>query len=69
MRTLAVSGRLKLKLRDPACHLALLARNRGLLRDKITPANASGEGPARVYLISDRPMTEEEWERAFVRPG
>ena len=47
----------------------LLARNRGCLRDKIAPANASGEGPARVYLISARPMTEEEWERAFVRPG
>jgi hypothetical protein len=25
--------------------------------------------PRAVYLISDRPMTEEDWVRAHVRPG
>ena len=60
------AGRLKLKLRDPVRYLKLLARNRGLLRDKLAPTKASGEGPARVYVISDRPMSDEEWERAFL---
>jgi hypothetical protein len=72
MRTLAgleydQDGRLKLKMRDPVRYLKLLARNRGLLRDKRAPTNASGEGPARVYVISDRPMSEGELERACVR--
>ena len=60
-------GRLKLKLRDPVRYLKLLARNRGLLRDKTSPINASGEGPTRVFVISDRPMTDEELERAAAR--
>jgi hypothetical protein len=73
MRTLAVfeydqSGRLKLKLHDPVRYLKLLARNRGLLRDKIAPTNASGDDPARVFVVSDRPMSDEEFERVFVRP-
>jgi hypothetical protein len=73
MRTLAVlendqSGRLKVALRDPVRYLELLARNRGLLRDKTAPTTANGEGPARVYVIADRPITDEELERAYVRP-
>lgn len=61
------SGGFKLKLRDPVRYLKLLARNRGLLRDKILPTNAGDEGPARV-VISDRPMSDEEFARACVRP-
>ena len=34
-----------------------------------TSAAPSAEGPAQVYVVvSDRPMTTEEWERACVRP-
>ena len=62
------SGGFKLKLRDPVRYLQLLARNRGLLRDKAASANASGEGLARVYVISDRPLSDEEFERTCVRP-
>jgi hypothetical protein len=74
LRTLAVleydqSGQLKLKLRDAVRYLELLARNRGLLRGKTAPTKASGEGSARVYIVSDKPMSEEEWVRAYVRPG
>ena len=73
-RTLAVlendqSERLKLELRDPIPALKLLAKNRGLLRHKLPPINAGGEGPARVYLVSDKPMSEEEWKGLFVREG
>ena len=69
-RTLAVlendqSGRLKVALRDPISALKLLAKNRGLLRHKLPPINAGGEGPARVFVTSDRPMTDEELERAY----
>ena len=42
------SGRLKVALRDPVRYLKLLACNRGLLCGKVTPTDASGEGPARV---------------------
>jgi hypothetical protein len=71
MRTLAgletdQGGGFKLKLRDPVRYLKLLARNRGLLRDKVAATNANGEGPARVFLISDRPISDEEL-RAYVR--
>ena len=62
------SGGFKLKLRDPVRYLKLLARNRGLLRDKMAPTNATDDGRARVFLISDRPMSDEELERACVRP-
>ena len=70
MRTLAVlendqSGRLTLKLRDSVRYLELLARNRGLLRDKVALTEPSAEGSTRVFVISDRPMTDEELERAY----
>jgi hypothetical protein len=73
MRTLAVlendqSGKLKVALRDPVRYLELLARNRGLLSDRVASTTAIGEGSARVYVISDRPMSESEWEAAHVRP-
>ena len=29
--------------------------------------NASGDDPARVFVVSDRPMTDEEFERVCVR--
>ena len=72
-RTLAVlendqSGRLKVALRDPISALKLLAKNRGLLRHKLPPINAGGEGPTRVLVISDRPMSDEELERVCTRP-
>ena len=72
MRTLAVlendpNGRLRLKLRDPVRYLKLLARNRGLLRDKLASTDSSAERPARVYVIADRPMSDEELQRAYVR--
>ena len=72
-RTLAVleydhSGGLKLKLRDPVRYLELLARNRGLLRDKVASINASGAYPTRVCVISDHSMSDEELERVCTRP-
>ena len=73
IRTLAVfeydrSGRLKLRTRDPISALKLLAKNRGLLRHKVTLTDGSREAPAKVYVISDRSMSDEEWMRACVRP-
>jgi hypothetical protein len=56
-------GRFKLRMRDPIPALKLLAKNRGFLRDKFAPINDSGEVPTRVFLISDRPMSDEEMER------
>jgi hypothetical protein len=74
MRTLAAlendqSGRLKLKLRDPVRHLELLARISGLLRNKVALTDSSAERAAQVYVVSDKPHTEDEWAAAFVRPG
>ena len=34
----------------------------GLWREKVAQTDPSGEKPPR-YIISDRPMTEEEWIR------
>jgi hypothetical protein len=73
LRTLAVferdqNGGFKLKLRDPVRYLKLLARNRGLMRDKCAPIYGGGEGPTRVFVVSDRPMSDEEFERACMRP-
>ena len=62
-------GRLKLRLRDPMPALELLARNRGLLVDKMALTDPTGEAPARLYVISDRPMSEDEWQKLCVKPG
>ena len=43
--------------------LELLARNRGLLVDKMAMTDPSGEAPARLYVIADRPISDEELER------
>ena len=38
------------------------AKVTGLWREKVAQTDLSGENPPR-YIISDRPMTEEEWIR------
>jgi hypothetical protein len=53
----------KIKIRDPVSALEKLMRHRGLLRDKVALTDPSGEKPAAHYVISERPMSEEEWER------
>jgi hypothetical protein len=55
----------KLKIRDPVNALDKLMRHRGLMRDKVALTDPSGEGPARHdhYLISEHPLSQEEWER------
>jgi phage terminase small subunit len=40
------------------------AKLAGLWREKIAQTDPSGENAPR-YIISDRPMTEEEWEREW----
>ena len=62
-------GRFKLKLRDPMPALELLARNRGLLLDKTAITDPTGEAPARLYVISDKPVSEDEWVKLCVKPG
>jgi len=54
-------GMLKLKLRDPVRYLELLARNRGLLRDKVALTDASGG--AANDLINRRLM----WQLPIIR--
>jgi hypothetical protein len=58
MRTIAEfsfteSGRPRLKMRDPAKYLEMLARHRGLLRDEISLTGGGGLGPAvmRVEFV------------------
>jgi hypothetical protein len=38
------------------------AKLAGLWREKVAQTDPSGENAPR-YIISDRPLTEEEWER------
>jgi hypothetical protein len=47
---------------SPLAAMTLGARLQGLLRDKVALTDPSGERPAH-YIISERPLTEEEWER------
>lgn len=58
----------KLKLRDPVNALDKLMRHRGLMRDKVALTDPSGEKPA-TYLISEKPMSAEDWERERASPG
>ena len=51
----------QLKLRDPVNALEKLMRSRGLMRDKIALTDPSGEKPPH-YIISEKPMSEAEWE-------
>jgi len=52
----------KLKVHKPIEALDKLMRHRGLMRDKVALTDPSGERPAH-YVISDRPLSDEEWER------
>ena len=60
-------GRPKIKIHDPKGYLELLARHRGLLRDKLALTDPSGTNPA-YYVLADRPMTEAEWEAQRAAP-
>jgi hypothetical protein len=53
----------KLKLRDPVNALDKLMRHRGLMRDKVALTDPTGNNPASLYLISEKPMSEEDWEK------
>lgn len=61
-------GRLKVRLRDPMPALELLARNRGLLVDKLALTDPSGEAAARMYVVTDQPLSEDEWLAKFGKP-
>lgn len=52
----------ELEVRDPVNALDKLMRHRGLMRDKVALTDPSGNNPASVYLISEKPMSETEWE-------
>jgi hypothetical protein len=58
----------KLKLHKPTEALDKLMRHRGLMRDKVALTDPSGEAPAH-YVISERPMSEDEWERNRAAPA
>jgi hypothetical protein len=46
--------------------ITVKAKLAGLWRDKVAVTDPSGEKAPR-YIISDRPMTEEEWARERCR--
>jgi hypothetical protein len=48
--------------------ITVKAKLAGLWRDKVAVTDPSGERAPR-YIISDHPMTEEEWERERASPG
>lgn len=58
----------KLKIHKPIDALDKLMRHRGLMRDKLALTDPSGEKPAQ-YIISERPLTDEEWERQRAGAG
>ena len=58
----------KIVLRNPLDALDKLMRHRGLLKDRIADGGTN-IAAAQVYLIADRPMTEEEWERQRAGAG
>lgn len=57
----------KITVHDPRDALDKLMRHRGLLKDRESTGPAITAG--QVYLIADRPMTEEEWERQRAGAG
>lgn len=57
------------ELRDPVNALDKLMRHRGLMRDKVALTDPSGDHPASVYLISEKPMSEAEWEQERAGAG
>ena len=58
----------KLKIHKPIEALDKLMRHRGLMRDKVALTDPSGENPAH-YVISERPMSEEDWEKSRAVPA
>jgi hypothetical protein len=54
------------KLADDEAAITAKAKLAGLWRDKVAVTDPSGEGAPR-YIISDHPMTEEEWARERCR--
>lgn len=61
--TLRKVRKIKLKPYDPAPIFGLMARIGGWEQPKkIAPTNPAGDGPAH-YIISEVPLTEDEWER------
>lgn len=58
----------KLKVHKPLEALDKLMRHRGLMRDKVALTDPSGEAPAH-YVISERPLSPEEWERDRAAPA
>jgi len=53
---------------DPRDALDKLMRHRGLLKDKLALTDPTGEAPARLYIIAERPMSEDEWEKRHAPP-
>jgi hypothetical protein len=51
----------EIEVHGPDTYLDKLMRHRGLLKDRVE--GGTNIAAAQVYLIADRPMTEEEWER------
>jgi hypothetical protein len=59
----------ELEIRDPVNALDKLMRHRGLMRDKVALTDPSGNNPASLYLISEKPMSEADWEKQRAGPG
>jgi phage terminase small subunit len=56
---------LAMSLEEPSAAnqcIQTMAKLTGLWRDKVALTDPSGNSPASVYVISERPMTEAEWE-------
>jgi hypothetical protein len=56
---------LSMSLEEPSAAnqcIMTMAKLTGLWRDKVALTDPSGTRPASVYVISDKPMSEAEWE-------